>query len=486
MKDFRKTAGAAGIFALIYTFCMYHNSASITFPILMAAGIGLLYFLQEQRKILDDPWSGFYVVNIMLIAVSVFLTADAKLIFMSKTVVLVLYLCLAIDLYCNDRDWTDVQYIRKCMGFVIKSFWKGFEVLNDCGKYKKEQKELEEIQGVQGMDRAARRQNLWKVGKGLLIAGALLLVILPLMMGADVVFENMVTSIFDIDRIFEVLFVKMDLLGLGFTFGAMFLVAYGFIKILARQPMEHRVTQGNSGDVITGVTILGVVGFVYVVFSIVELRGMLFSNVKLPENYTYAQYAREGFFELLWLAVINMLIVLVCRARFEVNKMMKILLYVMCGCTYVMIFCSAYKMILYVSVYHMTFLRIMVLWSLVVLAVLMVAVIRYIYREDFKLFKTFVVVVTALYLIVAFARPDYVIAAYNLANEKDPIEYCNNYYVDLSVDAIPLLVQYEGESGGRLRYYDRIHNECKERNSSLRKLNLAYIQAQKALESVGR
>ena len=167
MNNFRKSVLSAGIFALIYTVCMYHNSASITFPVLMAAGIWLLYSLKEQRRIFDDRLSTFYVINIMLIAISVFLTADDKLIFMSKAVVLLLYLCLAIELYYNDEKWNDAQYIRKCLEFIIISFWRGFDVFVDRRAYKKELKESGELGMTAGgqESKIMRRQNMKKVGK---------------------------------------------------------------------------------------------------------------------------------------------------------------------------------------------------------------------------------------------------------------------------------------------------------------------------------
>lgn len=475
MKDFRKTAGAAGLFALIYTFCMYKNTASITFPLLMAVGIWLLYVMQDKRKLFDSKLSSFYIVGITLIAVSVFMTGDWKLILMSKMAVLVLYICLAMDIYFDDGAWDDLQHVYHGIKIVLGSIGKGFNFLSDYGEYKKERK-------IEGAEDSFQKKQIVKVLKGVLIALPLLVIIIPLMMSADVVFQNMVRTLFDLDMIFEILFEKINIIGLGITFLASFLLYYGFLKVTGEENGEEQLEVKTYGDKITGITITGIIGFIYVIFSMIQLRGIFFSNVKLPEGYTYAEYAREGFFQLFILAVINMVIVLICAARYEYDKILNIILYVLCACTYVMIFSSAWKMILYIRVYNLTFLRVMVLWSLAVLAVIMAAVIRYVYSDDFSLFKFMAVVVTSFYIIAAFARPDYVVAKYNL-DYGNQTEVDRHYLFDLSSDAFPVIMEHKEDLNCTLN--DRYFLKIKEKydDMGIRTFNLSGFIAKSMIQA---
>ena len=131
------------------------------------------------------------------------------------------------------------------------------------------------------------------------------------------------------------------------------------------------------------------------------------------------------------------------------------------------------------EVYNLTFLRIMVLWSLAVIAVIMIAVVRYVYRNDFSLFKFAAVVVTSFYIIVAFGRPDYMVAKYNL--EIGNTQHIGWSYINrLSCDALPVVAKYneemyENNSG-------RIFRNAKEdyEQMSFRTFNLSvYIAGQK-------
>lgn len=480
MNNFKKLSLNALIFALIYTFCMYHNRASVTFPILMAAGIKLLYSLSENRKPFDNKISIFYNSVIMLISISVFMTDDSKLIFMSKCFVFILYLCLAMELFFNDSDWKDVHYIKNILGLIKNMVGKGFHFSGDRKVYWEQQKEDE-------TEEKPHNENTIKIIKGLIIAVPLLLVIVPLMMSADVVFMNMVEQIFDIDKAFDILFGKFNILSFMFHIIFAFILFYGLTKSLTHPGENLAFPVNKKSDAVTAITVTGIVGAIYGLFSFIQIRGILFSNVKLPEDYTYAQYAREGFFQLFILALINMVIVLFCASKYEYNKILNIILYFLCVFTYVMIFASAYKMIMYIEVYNLTFLRIMVLWALLVIAVIMAAVIRYIHSDNFSLFKFGIIVTASLYLFIAFGKPDLIVAKYNLelGNQKNVDWY---YLEHLSCDAMPAIVSYEislklggtskdieGEYKHTHRY--KINAEYRYENMSWRTFNLSQFVA---------
>lgn len=471
MNQFKKLSISALIFAITYTFCMYHNKASITFPILMAAGIALLYSVSENRKPFDNKLSGFYNTIIMLVSVSVFMTDDWKLIFMSKCVVFVMYLCLAMELFFDDSNWQDMHYIKNILKLIKGSIGKGFGYFADKIIYKQELKENQ-------TEEKPKNENVMKIIKGLLISIPLLIIIVPLMMSADVVFMNMIENIFDIDKIIDLFLDDFNIIIIALYICISFILFYGLIKTLTNSNGSSFDFIGRKTDAVTAITVTGIVGVIYGLFSFIQIRGILFSDVKLPENYTYAEYAREGFFQLFILALINMAIVLFCASRYEHNKILKSILYVLCAFTYVMIFASTYKMIMYIEVYNLTFLRIMVLWSLLVIAVIMAAVIRYIYRNDFSLFKFGVVVITSFYLIIAFGRPDYMVAKYNLdlGNQRHPGWY---YLEHLSCDAMPVMINHQEEMRKNEAGYYMKKAEKQYDTMSVRTFNLSQFIARK-------
>ncbi|MDE7031308.1 MAG: DUF4173 domain-containing protein, partial [Lachnospiraceae bacterium] len=186
------------------------------------------------------------------------------------------------------------------------------------------------------------------------------------------------------------------------------------------------------------ITINGVMCFMYVIFSGIQVVGLVFG--KLPEGCTYSAYARRGFFELVIVCVFNIVLVLCTIAYFAGSRILKILLTVICGCTYIMIISSAYRMLLYISSYQLTFLRVLVLWGLLMIAVVMTGVLVCIYNQKFALLRFLLMVLTAGWLSFSAIHPDYWIASYNIAACADGQEY-DSYYLRrrLSLDAVAAL-----------------------------------------------
>jgi hypothetical protein len=170
----------------------------------------------------------------------------------------------------------------------------------------------------------------------------------------------------------------------------------------------------------------------------------LFANglFVLPEEYTFAEYARRGFFELLTVAIINVLLMVLCRAFFKESKILRIVITFMTICTYIMIASAAYRMYLYISVYHLTFLRLFVLLSLMIIALILAGVIIAEYRQSFPLFKYCVAVTAVCYIVFSFTKPDYLIAKYLVENkvilDGEDIWYLTD---ELSLDAAPVVLE---------------------------------------------
>ena len=176
---------------------------------------------------------------------------------------------------------------------------------------------------------------------------------------------------------------------------------------------------------------------------------------------------------------------------FSENIVLKIVLTIVSGCTFIMIASAAYRILLYVKVYHLTFLRILVIWFLIVLTLIMSGVIVSIYKKRFPLFQYIVAVVGILYIVLSFLRPDAVVAKYNIAHTENMTREQFHYYLyQLSDDAAPEIAKVDVEnlrcadkydySKERTKWnvYNYFHN-ISEENEGLyfRKANYSRIRA---------
>ena len=149
------------------------------------------------------------------------------------------------------------------------------------------------------------------------------------------------------------------------------------------------------------------------------------------------QYARQGFFQLLFVAVLNLVMVLMCLKYFREHVLLNGFLLLVSLCTYVMLASAVYRMVLYVQQYQLTFLRILVLWFLAMLFVLMAGVVILIFNHEFPLFRFCLAVVSSFYLVFAWMRPDYITARYNVAHRDSIAGVEQSDFMRLSTDAAP-------------------------------------------------
>ena len=174
----------------------------------------------------------------------------------------------------------------------------------------------------------------------------------------------------------------------------------------------------------------------------------------LPGKYTYAEYAREGFFQLLVVCLLNLLLVLFTLALFQEHPALKGLLCLISGCTYIMIASSALRMVMYIDAYYLTRKRVLVLWGLLLIAVLLAGVMVRIFKKNFPLIRYGMVVCALCYLVLSFGRMDYLIAKYNtemiIPDSTASIESLNatqlnslSYLSALSADAAPAILEYD-------------------------------------------
>ena len=200
--------------------------------------------------------------------------------------------------------------------------------------------------------------------------------------------------------------------------------------------------------------------------------------MSLPGGYSYAKYAQEGFFQLLAVCIINLILVLVSLRFFKKSRILQGILIIVSACTYIMIASSALRMIMYIRYYYLTYSRVLVLWTLIVIFILLTGLVITIFKEKFPLFRYGIMVVSVCYLILAFAHSDYWIAKINTDNINKVVDedafFCGDPYDDypylatLSLDAAtvvkPVLEKEEYPSGKEVRWLKQFHKNQEKMN----------------------
>ncbi len=435
------------VYAVLYTFCMYQNKESITFPFFVGATLYFFYYFTKKYCGSVPKNNRFLVVSIAVLGVLTCTTASSVVIHLNKLLILLLLCVLLLKTYYDVAGWSIANYLCSAFYVVCGSLVNVFIPFADLTAFVRysrkngEKKELSE----------QTKQRIFAIAAGFVVAIPMVLTVLMLLSGADIYFrgacEDVLTFIFD--REFDFTENVRDVVKICLTVLVFFAVSYGVLTYMnGKNGIEKLVQQKRTQwDSFAAITFCSLIGIIYVFFVWIQIAGLFMGKLTLPYGYTYAEYAREGFFQLVFVCLFNLCLVLVCIHCFQKHKVLQILLTIISLCTYVMLISSAYRMFMYIAKYQLTFLRVLVLWGILVIAIVMAGVIVAIFKERFPLFSYLLVTITSMYIVFAAMHPDYVIARYNIA-QKEKGSDIDEWYLryDLSLDAAGVVLNmYEKE-----------------------------------------
>ncbi|MBQ9121111.1 MAG: DUF4173 domain-containing protein [Clostridia bacterium] len=184
----------------------------------------------------------------------------------------------------------------------------------------------------------------------------------------------------------------------------------------------------NRIRVLSPVTALAAVlplSFLYVVLFISQWKYYIsgFTGV-LPENFSYAEYAREGFFQLCTVSVINFLLILTITLLLKRKDerpplILKLITVVFSVFTLILISTAISKMVLYINRFGLTQMRVYATWFMLLLAVLFILMAISMFTKRLKVVLVSVLVCLAFFSVLALSSPDSLIAEYNVERYLD-------------------------------------------------------------------
>ncbi len=445
------------VYAFFYTLLLYQNHSGITYPFWVGGTCFFFFCYLKKCGLTAKKFSVFLLIALLLLGISTCMTDSRILQFFNKTGIFCLFFYMVLHCLYEDKQWDFGHFFCNICTVIFTCFRYLSAPFSEFALYCKAK------QLAANKEEGKGKYIFW----GILIALPLLFIVLLLLRSADAVFGNLVDRLFSLptDSVWGKHAVKIGALFL-FAFFSSFCLLYRF----SDKNLKEEISDKRTAEPVIAITFTGILSFVYAVFCMIQIIYLFAGLGTLPSNYTYASYAREGFFQLVFVCIINLVMVLLCKKYFRENCALKVILTFICCCTYLMIFSSAYRMILYIKVYQLTFLRVFVLWALFVIFLLVTGALAAVYQEKFPLVRYYVITVTVLYIIFSFSHPDYRVAKYNLDhsfianhnNKQEVIAYTlaenrDLYYLtNLSLDSAPAVFEKleEMEKNINLDLYD--------------------------------
>lgn len=423
IKSFQEYGKWGAYFAALFVFCTYRNPSGIAYVLLMA---GCLWLFRKVRGRRGGKMQLFYEISLILLSIGVCTTGSGTLRNLNFFAMMLLGASMCVHAYCEDKDWGIARHLLGVLRVLLMPIRHLNAPFADCFAYN-------------GERRKGKTSRYTKsILLGILIAIPLLVVVLGLLSGADEVFEQGLNQVAAALILPERL---LDLIRILVWFVLAFICFYTVLRFMPKEAEEMSAERAvRRHDPVTAVTFMSILGVVYVVFAVIQLV-FLFGRHSLPAEFTYAEYAHRGFAQLVVVCLLNLVLITICGSFFRDHKILNLILVIVCLSTYVMIASSAVRMVMYIEEYNLTFLRLFVLWFLVVLALWLTFILMGIIRKHGNIFRKCLIAITVLYLAFSFLHPDYWIARINMAAAAGE-ELEDEYYVlGLSVDALPAIAK---------------------------------------------
>ena len=292
---------------------------------------------------------------------------------------------------------------------------------------------------------------IWKkILIGVVISLPVLAVVLRLLMTADSQFALMVGGIPDLFRVVDaegIMRLVVVLICMGAFFGLMQVLFKKQLEVMQHQDWQISVKL----DTVISVTVLVLINLVYILFTIVQFRYFFSGN--LQGDYTYAEYARKGFFELLFVTLINLSITIVVLSfgdsgKNGIRKLRQVLLTILVLSSGVMLSSAFLRLSMYEDAYGFTFTRVLVHSFMIFLVVIFTYTLVKIWVDKLSLFHFYFITALIYYTTINVIDLDRFVVKENITRYEETGKIDANYLSSLSATGVLGLIDlYEqGES----------------------------------------
>jgi hypothetical protein len=295
--------------------------------------------------------------------------------------------------------------------------------------------------------RPAKSEKLRGLGAGLLLGLPVVLLATGLLASADQMFSSLLTSGFNsLDRIDGDLLLRLLYTLAGGLCLFSFLSAGTGNPFAPEEPRERRLS-----PVILS-TVLAMLALVYALFVYVQFRYLFFRSEEAIREIGYAEYARSGFFQLVLLAILTLMLILPCLSLGKNSAAVRLLCAFVAALTLVIDYSAFFRMRLYIQAYGLSVLRVVTLWGMLMILCALIACLVKCAFSSARICPALTVLALCPWPALNYGNVDRLIARYQVSsyNQGVLMELDASYLVSLSPDVLPELERIEdGISRGR-------------------------------------
>lgn len=452
--------GSCLFLGILFDILFYKESPGVSYPIFWITLYSVFFLLFRDKWKMEKSFEWFLMIlNVLLIFTFLFYSNQGFL-KLNLLIVPILFIVQTIILTKNNqKDWYRASFVGEVLMKLVESIPNAAMPFRLIYQLLRKNGNKSNTYGIVG-----------KIVLGLICSIPFIVIILRLLTSADQIFNNWIGEIQKWIGNIDLGNIPSHILLILIVFFLLFIYFWSLLYPIPNEevPLTTVHQKPFRIDGIISLTILLMIDLVYILFTTIQVS-YIFGKAKLllPDGVTYAQYATAGFYQLVIVAMINILIVIISihfvqKAQLVIFRTVQILLSLLTACTGFILYSAFLRLSLYEHVYGYTYIRVLVFAFMLLLSMLLLVALIKAWKNELSLIKSYTVIILLWYVILNYVNIDHIIAAQNVARfyqnkyishfmtseqgRYDGTDYVDvSYLSQLSYAAVPQLIELRKE-----------------------------------------
>lgn len=430
-----------------FDFLFWGKPLGINFATIVALCLATGILLLGRGGLRLAPRAGLLLFPIVFLAAMTFIRLEPMTVLLS--IVMVIFLMGVLALTYLSGEWVRYSFLDYIFGY-LRLF--GSMIARPIG-FAAQNRHTTSEQPASSKKRSAR---VWPYLRGIVIALPVIAIFASLLSSADPVFAKqfkIFIDLFKIENLPEYIFRLVYILIFAYAVGGAFLHA----AQTSDEKVEEKIRVSPFLGFTESTIVLGSVVILFIAFVVVQFQYFFGGRVNIGvEGYTYSEYARKGFGELVAVAFFSLLLLLglgaVTRREAESQqRTFSILGTGLVGLVIVMLVAAFQRLVLYEAAYGFSRLRTYTHVFMIWLGLLLIAVVALqVLRRERSVALAMILAALGFVVSLNILNVDFLIVQQNLQREirsttdkafaQGRADLDTQYFLNLSDDAIPPLV----------------------------------------------
>ena len=427
-----------------FDFLFWKKPAGINFFIYVTLSLATGIYLLQMDGLRPARRSGLLLLPIFLLSFFTFIRQEPMTVFLSVSMTIFFMGVFTVTYLAG--QWTQFGLVDYILGYLMLFGSMVARPLGFAADVRREQVDVRQKSATQ----------VWPIVRGLVIAVPVVAIFSSLLSSADPIFGKRFEEfidLFNLENLPEYIFRMVYILVFAYAIAGVFLHAAQRSGEQVEQKPRFAPFLGFTESAI----VLGSVVVLFTAFVVIQFQYFFGGQANIHlDGYTYSEYARKGFGELVTVAFFSLLLILglgaITRRETEAHRRtFSSLSSVLVGSVIVMLVSAFQRLILYETAYGFSRLRTYTHIFMIWLGMLLVVVVALeITRRERALGLSMVLAALGFVVSLNLLNVDAFIVRQNIQRElrgageanlpeNGRVDLDTQYFLNLSDDAVPAL-----------------------------------------------